>query len=94
MNAKQFFKKLDQAQKAQAIVEGFLNSVEQHFTNLKIYEISMTYCAGDGFLFLDSRTKGHVYPLSKKLVEEVLSSSSQDEVFALFDQLNEQGGGI
>lgn len=94
MNAEQFFKDLKKAEKAQAIVKSFLDSVEQHFLNLKIYDVSITYCAGDGFLFLDSRTKGHVYPISKNLVEDIFSLSSQEDVFSLFDRLDKQGVGL
>lgn len=94
MNAKQFFKKLNEAKKSQEIVESFMASVQKHFTDLGIYEVDVTYCKGDGFLFLDSRGKGDVYPITKKLVEDVLSLTSEEDVFSLFDSLNKQGVGL
>jgi hypothetical protein len=94
MNAKQFFKELAKAEKAQAIVENFMKLVNEHFRDLDIYAVSVTYCKGDGFLLLDSRARGDVYPITQERIEKILSFKTEEEVYAFFDLLSKQGDGV
>lgn len=94
MNSKQFFKELAKAQKAQKIVENFMNLVDEHFSALDIFDVGITYCKGDDFLLIDSRTKGHVYQITVERIKEVLAFKSDEELYAYFDALNKRGEGV
>ncbi|EPF6349232.1 hypothetical protein L2Z47_03950 [Acinetobacter baumannii] len=78
---------LAKAHKAQATVNEFFKEVDQHFSSLGAHEIGITYCAGDGFLITDGRSKGDNYEATTEVMEKLFSLKTANEVYAFIDTL-------
>lgn len=94
MDSKEFWKLHNKAEKAQDFIKKFFLEFENHFiNNLGCFEISITYCEGDGFLILDNRSS-NVFPLSEDHINFLFNAKTEDEVLNYLDMLEEKFEGI
>ncbi|MFW1776603.1 hypothetical protein ACG9XQ_05615 [Acinetobacter baumannii] len=87
MKPLQALRGLARAHKAQTTVNDFFKEVEQHFSSLGVHEIGITYCAGDGFLITDGRSKGDNYEATTEIIEKLFSLKTANEIYEFIESL-------
>lgn len=95
MTKTQFWKALEKAEKAQATIDKFMYEFHDHFANIDIYDIRITYCAGDGFLILNGMSdRGDVYNITKEIMSGIFALKTQEEAYEFFDKLKKGHEGL
>lgn len=91
MTPLQFKKGLEEAKSAQKEIDRFFKRVSNHFMDLEIYEVGITHCPGDGFLFMHFDS---VYQLTDSETYKLFKMTTEEEVYSFFDELEKSNRGI